>query len=69
MNVVRRKNAKDLGIDTEGLELDQVFHEKVDIFGEAPPIERKAAPPPPPPRTTAVEQRDEDTYVLKGVFD
>ena len=69
MIAVRRTNAKDLGIDTEGLELDQVFHEKVDIFGSTPPVVRKAAPPPPPPRTTAVEQRDEDTYVLKGVFD
>ena len=69
MNAVRRKSAKDLGVDTEGLELDQVFHEKVDVFGTAPPIVRKAAPPPPPPRTTSVHAVDEDKFVLQGIFD
>ena len=67
MDAVRRKDGKDLGVDTEGLELEQVFKGTISIH---PPAKARPAPkaPEPPPRMP-VEQRDEETYVLKGVFD
>ena len=67
MDAVRRKGKDDYGIDTEGLDLEPAWKGTISIH---PP--REARPPPkveaPPPRMP-VEQRDEETYVLKGVFD
>ena len=67
MDAVRRKDANDLGVDTDGLTLEPAWKGTISIH---PPAKARPAPKAPePPARMPVEQRDEDTYVLRGVFD
>ena len=69
MTIVRKREGKnDLGADVTGMKVDTVYEGTISIF----PPEKKAAPEPPPEpprRTGQVEQVNDDTYVLRGVFD
>lgn len=65
--LTRRKGPDDLGQDTEGLELEQVFKGAIDIHAPREPRPAPKAPEPPP--RMPVTETDEDTYVLRGAFE
>lgn len=68
VDAVRRKDKADLGVDTEGLDLEPVLKEVISIHPPARPRPRPRAPEP-PARMPVQDGPHDGTYVLKGVFD